>query len=121
MDKDRAAGSTKKTKGSVKEAIGKVTGDSKTQAEGTAEKTAGQAQNAVGRQDRVLSGFGQLHPRRLVGCHLDGIGHGVGIALHLAGRGGERVQRRFARRRRHVERGELFAASRLSSVVSSSA
>ncbi len=48
MDKDRVAGSTKKTKGSVKEAIGKITGDSKTQAEGATEKTAGQAQNAVG-------------------------------------------------------------------------
>jgi uncharacterized protein YjbJ (UPF0337 family) len=39
MDKDRVAGSAKKAKGSVKEAIGKVTGDSKTQAEGAAEKT----------------------------------------------------------------------------------
>ena len=48
MDKDRIAGSAKNAKGSVKEAIGKVTGDSKTQAEGTAEKTAGRAQNAVG-------------------------------------------------------------------------
>ena len=48
MDKDRVAGSAKKIKGSVKEAIGKITGDSKTQAEGSAEKTAGQAQNAVG-------------------------------------------------------------------------
>ena len=48
MDKDRVTGSAKKAKGSVKEAIGKVTGDSKTQAEGAAEKTVGQAQNAVG-------------------------------------------------------------------------
>jgi uncharacterized protein YjbJ (UPF0337 family) len=48
MDKDRVAGSAKQTKGSVKEAIGEVTDDSKTQAEGAAEKTAGQAQNAVG-------------------------------------------------------------------------
>jgi uncharacterized protein YjbJ (UPF0337 family) len=48
MDKDRVTGSAKKTKGSVKEAIGKVTGDSKTQAEGAAERTAGQAQNVVG-------------------------------------------------------------------------
>lgn len=48
MDKDRVAGNAKKTKGSINEAIGKVTGDSKTQAEGSAEKTAGQAQNAVG-------------------------------------------------------------------------
>jgi uncharacterized protein YjbJ (UPF0337 family) len=48
MDKVRVAGSATKAKGSVKEAIGKVTGDGKTQAEGAAEKTAGQAQNAVG-------------------------------------------------------------------------
>jgi uncharacterized protein YjbJ (UPF0337 family) len=48
MDRDRVAGSAKKTKGSVKEAIGKVTGDSKTQAEGAAERMAGRAQNAVG-------------------------------------------------------------------------
>ena len=48
MDKDRIAGSAKQAKGSVKEAIGKITGDSKTQAEGSAEKTVGKAQNAVG-------------------------------------------------------------------------
>ncbi len=48
MDKDRVAGSAKKTKGSVKETIGRVTGDSKTQAEGAAEKTEGEAQNAIG-------------------------------------------------------------------------
>jgi len=48
MDKDRVAGGAKKARGSVKEAIGKITGDSKTQAEGAAEKTVGQAQNAIG-------------------------------------------------------------------------
>jgi uncharacterized protein YjbJ (UPF0337 family) len=48
MDKDRVAGSAKQAKGSVKEAIGKITGDSKTQADGAAEKMTGQAQNAVG-------------------------------------------------------------------------
>jgi uncharacterized protein YjbJ (UPF0337 family) len=48
MDKDRVAGSAKQAKGSVKEAIGKVTGDSKTESEGAAEKIAGRAQNAVG-------------------------------------------------------------------------
>ena len=32
----------------MKEAIGKVTGDTKLQAEGTADKVAGTAQNAVG-------------------------------------------------------------------------
>jgi uncharacterized protein YjbJ (UPF0337 family) len=48
MDKDRVAGSAKQAKGSVKEAIGKVTGDRKTESEGAAEKIAGRAQNAVG-------------------------------------------------------------------------
>jgi uncharacterized protein YjbJ (UPF0337 family) len=48
MDKDRVAGSAKQAKGSVKEAIGKITGDSKTEVDGAAEKTAGQVQNAVG-------------------------------------------------------------------------
>jgi len=48
MDKDRVEGSARKAKGSVKEAIGKITGDSKTQAEGAAEKSAGRAQSTVG-------------------------------------------------------------------------
>ena len=48
MDKDRAEGIGKKVSGSIKEAAGKITGDSKTQAEGTAQKTEGKAQNAVG-------------------------------------------------------------------------
>ena len=47
MDKDRVAGAARQAKGSVKEAIGKITGDGKTQAEGSTEKTAGRAQNAV--------------------------------------------------------------------------
>ena len=48
MDKDRVDGIGKKITGSVKEAIGKVTGDTKLQAEGTADKATGTAQNAVG-------------------------------------------------------------------------
>jgi uncharacterized protein YjbJ (UPF0337 family) len=48
MDKDRIAGSAHQAKGAIKETIGKVTGDTKTQAEGAAEKTAGKVQNAVG-------------------------------------------------------------------------
>jgi len=64
MDKDRVSGSTKRTKGSVKEAIGKVTGDSKTRAEGVAEKTEGKAQNAVGgMKDSVREAMGSRKPR----------------------------------------------------------
>lgn len=48
MDKDRVEGAAHQAKGAVKEAIGKVTGDTKTQAEGAAEKAAGKVQNAVG-------------------------------------------------------------------------
>ena len=48
MDTDRAKGIGKQVSGSIKQAIGKITGDSKTEAEGTTEKAAGKAQNAVG-------------------------------------------------------------------------
>jgi uncharacterized protein YjbJ (UPF0337 family) len=48
MDKDRVAGAAHQAKGAIKETVGKLTGDSKTQAEGAAEKTAGKVQNAVG-------------------------------------------------------------------------
>jgi uncharacterized protein YjbJ (UPF0337 family) len=48
MDRDRVEGMAKQVKGSVKEAIGKVTGDGKTEAEGKAEKAAGKVQNTVG-------------------------------------------------------------------------
>ena len=48
MDKDRIAGAAKKIKGSIKEAIGKATGDSKLEAEGKADKVEGKVQNAIG-------------------------------------------------------------------------
>jgi uncharacterized protein YjbJ (UPF0337 family) len=48
MDKDRIDGALKNVAGSIKEATGKVLGDSKLEAEGVAEKAAGKVQNAVG-------------------------------------------------------------------------
>jgi uncharacterized protein YjbJ (UPF0337 family) len=48
MDKDRITGAARGIKGSVKEAIGKVTGDAKLQSDGKAQRTAGKIQNAVG-------------------------------------------------------------------------
>ncbi len=48
MDKDRIEGAAKQAKGSIKEGVGKLTGDAKTQAEGKSEKAAGKVQNAVG-------------------------------------------------------------------------
>ena len=56
MDKDRVAGSAKQIKGSIKEAVGKATGDTKLRASGKADKTAGQIQNAVGGMKDALRG-----------------------------------------------------------------
>jgi uncharacterized protein YjbJ (UPF0337 family) len=48
MHKDEMKGAAKDAKGSVKEAIGKATGNERMQAEGAAEKTAGKVQKGVG-------------------------------------------------------------------------
>ncbi len=48
MDTARVDGIGKQVSGSIKEAIGKVTGDTKTEAEGAAEKLAGKTENTVG-------------------------------------------------------------------------
>ena len=48
MDKDSVKGVGKTISGSIKEAVGKITGDTKTQAEGAAEKAVGKTQKAVG-------------------------------------------------------------------------
>ena len=48
MDKDRVEGAATNIKGKVKEGIGRITGDSKTEAEGQADQIKGKTQNAVG-------------------------------------------------------------------------
>jgi uncharacterized protein YjbJ (UPF0337 family) len=48
MDKDRIIGVGRQIKGAVKQTVGRVTGDAKTQAEGAAEKASGKVQNIVG-------------------------------------------------------------------------
>jgi len=48
MDKDRIAGSLKQAAGTVRQLVGKLLGDRKTEAEGNAQKGAGKVQNAVG-------------------------------------------------------------------------
>lgn len=48
VDKDRTAGTSKKVTGSVKEGIGKVTGNKRLENEGKAEKTGGKVQNKIG-------------------------------------------------------------------------
>ena len=48
MDKDRMKGAAKNTTGKMKEAAGKMTGDTKMQAEGKMDRAAGKARNAIG-------------------------------------------------------------------------
>jgi uncharacterized protein YjbJ (UPF0337 family) len=48
MDKDRIKGAAKNTTGKMKEAAGKMTGDTKMQAEGKMDRAAGKARNAMG-------------------------------------------------------------------------
>ena len=49
MDKDRMNGTADQVKGSIKEAAGKVTGDTKLKVEGAMDKTKGKVESAVGR------------------------------------------------------------------------
>jgi uncharacterized protein YjbJ (UPF0337 family) len=48
VDKDRIEGAADKAKGSIKEGIGKMTGDQKLQAEGATDKAKGAGKSAVG-------------------------------------------------------------------------
>lgn len=60
MDKSRINGARDQAAGSVKEAIGKVTGDKRTEAEGKAQKTGGGAETAAGKaKDAVRATVGK--------------------------------------------------------------
>jgi uncharacterized protein YjbJ (UPF0337 family) len=48
MDKDRILGAFNKAKGALKDALGRATGDTKTQAGGKMDKAKGSAQSAMG-------------------------------------------------------------------------
>jgi uncharacterized protein YjbJ (UPF0337 family) len=54
MDKDRIEGMANQAKGSIKQAVGKVTGDAKLQGEGAVEKAKGEVQNDMGRAKDAL-------------------------------------------------------------------
>ncbi len=49
MDQDRINGAADKAKGAVKEAAGKVTGDTKLKVEGQLDKAKGQVESTVGK------------------------------------------------------------------------
>ena len=48
MDKDRVEGAAEQAKGKIKEGVGKVTGDTKTQAEGSYDQAEGNTKSTVG-------------------------------------------------------------------------
>jgi uncharacterized protein YjbJ (UPF0337 family) len=48
VNKDQVKGVGKQVKGSVKETVGRVTGNRRTEAEGAAEKTVGKVQKGYG-------------------------------------------------------------------------
>jgi uncharacterized protein YjbJ (UPF0337 family) len=56
VDHDRVAGSAQQAKGSVKEGVGSLIGDTKLQAEGRADKVEGKVQNTVGGVKDTLRG-----------------------------------------------------------------
>ncbi len=57
MDKDRIKGTAQKIKGGIKEAVGKMIGNSKLEADGKVDKAAGSRRKAVGEaKDAVRDG-----------------------------------------------------------------
>jgi uncharacterized protein YjbJ (UPF0337 family) len=48
MDKDRIEGAADQAKGKIKETVGKVTGDTKTEAEGSYDRAQGKTKSTVG-------------------------------------------------------------------------
>ena len=48
MNKDRVEGAVRQAKGSLKEAVGKATGNRRLQSKGIVEKAGGKVQNAAG-------------------------------------------------------------------------
>lgn len=67
MDKDlkeQVSGKGQNIKGRVKQAVGAMTGDKKTEAEGVADRVAGAAREKVGEIKRDLSDAAKTDPHR---------------------------------------------------------
>jgi uncharacterized protein YjbJ (UPF0337 family) len=59
VDENRVSGSAKQMGGSIKEGVGKLTGDEKLKNEGTMDKVKGKIDNAVGSaKDTIKETFG---------------------------------------------------------------
>lgn len=87
MSDNRVEGAGSKLAGSIKEGVGKLTGDHGLQAEGAAQKTGGSVQNAVG---KVQDAFGHKDAERREGYaepkafgddRVEGAGHKLGGSI----------------------------------------
>ena len=56
IDKDRTEGAAKNVGGKIKEGVGKLIGDSKTEAEGKSDQVEGKVQNTIGGIKDALRG-----------------------------------------------------------------
>ena len=56
IDKDRTEGAAKNVGGKIKEGVGKLIGDSKTEAEGKSDQVEGKVQNTIGGIKDTLRG-----------------------------------------------------------------
>lgn len=56
MDSDRIAGSAKRVKGTLKQAVGTVVGNGKLELQGRADRVEGKIQNAIGTLKNTLKG-----------------------------------------------------------------
>ena len=87
MSDNRVEGAGHKLSGSIKEGVGKLTGDAKLQAEGVAEKAGGSVQNAAGKAQDAVNGEPRVFAdhdrvegsgRQLGGQIKEGVGHLTG-------------------------------------------
>ena len=87
MSDNRIQGAADKLAGSVKEGVGKLTGDHSLQAEGVAQKTGGTVQNTVGKvQDAIDHKVaehreGAVEPKAFGDTRVEGAGHKLGGSL----------------------------------------
>ena len=99
MDEDRITGAAKDMKGQVKEGIGNLTGDTKTQAEGYVDQLGGAAQRTLGQARDTLRDAGDtfqeqaasigdyidetIHERPLTALLAAGaVGYVLGLLIH---------------------------------------
>ncbi len=82
MSDNRIEGAGNKLAGSIKEGVGKLTGDHGLQAEGVAQKAGGSVQNAAGKvEDAVTRGGHDAEGKAFADNRVEGAGHKLGGSI----------------------------------------